>query len=97
MIRYVQKTNSEDNNRDFRKRCKRVILENGAEICLFTDVASDTERHFTFAPLDVGLKMYEDTRWYNVNFKFKTIFRLKCRYNILISLVDSIDETRRLM
>ena len=51
---------------------------------------------FTFAPLGVVLKMYEDTKW-NSNFKFKAIFRLICRYNILISYVDCTDETRQLM
>ena len=48
---------------------------------------------FTFAPLGVVLKMYEDTKWH----KFKTSFRLICRYYILISYVDFTDETRRLM
>ena len=31
------------------------------------------------------------------NFKFKAISRLMCRYFILISHVDSTDETRRLL
>ena len=34
LIRHFQRTNPEDNNGDFRKRCKRVRLENGAEFLL---------------------------------------------------------------
>ena len=65
---------------------------------LFTDITSDTERHFHFRAVGRGLKMYEDTRWHNVfYFQFKAIFRLICPYYILISYVDSTDETRRLM
>ena len=65
LIRHVQKTNSEDNNGDFRKRCKRVILEKcrrdlvNVSVCLLNVI-------FTFAPLGVVLKMYEDTRWHKV-------------------------------
>ena len=35
---YFQKTIFEDNNGDFRKRCKRVKLENGAEFLLTSAV-----------------------------------------------------------
>ena len=48
---------------------------------------------FTFAPLGVVLKMYEDIKWH----KFKAIFRLICRYYILMSYVDFTDETRWLV
>ena len=37
LIRHFQKTNSVDNNGDFRKRCKRVRLENGAEFLLTSE------------------------------------------------------------
>ena len=45
---------------------------------------------FTFAPMGVVLKMYEDTKWH----KFKAIFLLMCRDYILSSYVDFTDETR---
>ena len=36
LIRHFYKTNSEDNDEDFRKRCKGVRLENGAEFLLMS-------------------------------------------------------------
>ena len=55
-ICHFQKTISEDNNGDFRKRVK---LENGAEFLLmlaFTDVISDTEHHFHFRAVGRGFE-----------------------------------------
>ena len=51
----------EDNNGGIRKRCKGVRLENGAEILLtsafvFTDITSDTKRHFHFRVVGCGLE-----------------------------------------
>ena len=62
MIHHFKKTNSEDNDGDFRKRCKRVRLENGTEflltlaLSLFTDVTSDTERHLHFRTIWRGFE-----------------------------------------
>ena len=71
LIHHVQLTNSEDDNGDFRKRCKRVILENGAEILLTSHPILNII--FTFTPAMV-LKMYEDTRWHNVILNLKQFF-----------------------
>ena len=52
---------------------------------------------FTFAPLGVVLRMYEDIKWNNVISNLKQFFRLICRHYILISYVDCTDEPRQLM
>ena len=61
---------------------------------LFYDIASDTERHFSFRAIGRGFMMYEDTKWHNVISDLKHFFVLMYRYYILISYVECNDETR---
>ena len=71
MICHYKKTNSEDNNGDFRERCSRVRLENGSEFlltsALVSYVTSDTEHHFHFRAVWHGFRIYEDTKWNNIS------------------------------
>ena len=69
----------------------RRILVN-VSVCLMVSYPIENVI-FTFAPLGVVLKMYEDTKWH----KSKAFFRLIWRYYILISYVDFTDETGRLI
>ena len=46
LIIHFRKTNSEDNNGDFPKRCKRVRLENGAELLLSAFVHSRERQRY---------------------------------------------------
>ena len=73
---------------------RRVLVN--VSVCLLT---SHPIRNvfFTFAPLGVVLNMYEGTKWHNVISDLKQFFRLICRCYILISYVDSMDYTRKLM
>ena len=64
---------------DFRKRCKRVRQGNGAEflfnvsICLLT-LHPIPNAIFTFAPLGVVLKVYEDIEYHNLISNLKQFF-----------------------
>ena len=49
---------------------RRVLVN--VSVCLLT---SHPIQNVTFEPLGVVLKMYEDTKWHNVIFKFTAIFR----------------------
>ena len=79
LIHHFKKTNSEDNSGEFSKRCKRLGLEKwhrvlvNVSVCLLT---SHSIRNviFTFAPLGVVLKMYEDIKWHNVISNLKHFF-----------------------
>ena len=52
---------------------------------------------FTFAPLGVVLKMYEDTKWNYVISNLKQFFGWFADVIFFISYVDCTDETRQLM
>ena len=68
----------------------RSLLVN-VRVCLPTS-RPITERHFHFRAVGRGFGMHAQRY-----LKPKAIFRLICRYYILMFYVDSMDETRRLM